>query len=72
MFITSVKNISEEDYNKLLQLSKDNLYSEISDFVSEIANKSLFKPCAYGFSSPNFFEEDGRYFVSWKRWDSCD
>lgn len=72
MFVKSIMKISRDDYSKLLQYSKNNLYSEISDFVENIANDSPFKPCGYGFSDPGFFEEDGKYFVSWKRWSSCD
>ena len=72
MFVKTKVKISEEDYNKLLQYSKNNLSSEVYDFISEIANNSMFPPCGYGFSNPEFFEEDGRYFVSWSRWHSCD
>ena len=72
MFVKSIMNISKDDYNKLLQYSKDNLRSEISDFVENIANESMFKPCGYGFNDPGFFEENGKYFVSWNRWSSCD
>ena len=68
MLVKTIKNISEEDYNKLLKCSKEEIY----EFVLEIANNSMVKPCAYGFYSPRFFEENGRYFVSWERWDSCD
>ena len=72
MYIKTMIKISEEDYNKLFQYSKDNLYAEIYEYVAEIANKSSFPPCGYGFSNPSFFEEDGKYFVSWNRWSSCD
>ena len=68
MHSTMMMKISEEDYNKLLQLSKEDVYC----YIAEIANKSPFPPCGYGFSEPNFFEENGAYFVSWKRWSSCD
>ena len=68
MLVKTIRNISEEDYNKLLICSKE----EVKDFVLEIANKSPFPAFGYGFYSPNFYEEDGRYFVSWERWNSCD
>ena len=68
MLIKTMIKISEEDYNKLLQCSKEDAY----EFIANIANKSPFPPCGYGFSDPSFFEEDGKHFVSWKRWSSCD
>ena len=68
MYIKTLKKISEEDYNKLLQYSKEEVY----EFVVDIANNSPFPPCGYGFSNPSFFEESGKYFVSWSRWGSCD
>lgn len=68
MYIKTKIKISEVDYNKLLQCSKEEMY----DFIADIANKSPFPACGYGFSSPTFFEEDGEHFVSWMRWDSCD
>ena len=55
MYIKTKIKISEVDYNKLLQCSKEETY----DFIADIANKSPFPACGYGFSSPTFFEEDG-------------
>ena len=72
MYIKTMIKISEEDYNKLLKYSKDNLYAEIYEYVAEVANKSPFPPCGYGFNNPYFFEENGNHFVSWNRWGSCD
>ena len=68
MFVKTMMKISEDDYNKLLKCSQE----EVNDFVAEVAQNSPFPPCGYGFSSPNFFEENGRYFVSWERFGSCD
>ena len=68
MRITTVMKISEDDYNKLLQLSKEDAWI----YIADVAENSPFPPCGYGFSDPNFYEENGRHFVSWKRWGSCD
>lgn len=68
MLITTISKISEEDYHKLLISS----YSEISDYVENIANKSMSPPCAYGFYYPDYYVKNGEYFVSWKHYDSCD
>ena len=68
MYITTVMNISEDYYNKLLQCSKEDAYC----YIADITNKSPFPACGYGFSNPNFYEENGKYFVSWERWSSCD
>lgn len=69
MYIQSMIKISEEEYNKLLQLSKEEAYVFMADIVD---TRSSFPPCGYGFSNPSFFEENGNYFVSWRRWGSCD
>lgn len=68
MFIKTMMNISEEDYNKLLKCSKE----EVENFVAEVSNKSPFPACGYGLFSPSFFEENGKYYVSWERFSSCD
>lgn len=72
MFVKTMMKISEEDYNKLLQYSKEDKREDIYEFVVDMANNSSFKPCGYDFSNPSFYEEDGKYFVSWNRWSSCD
>lgn len=68
MYVTTKVKISENDYNKLLQRSKE----EIEDYVLNVAYKSPFSPCGYGFDSPKVFEENGICYASWRYWDSCD
>jgi hypothetical protein len=68
MYITTVINISEDDYNKLLRLTKEEAFC----FMANVAEHSPFHPCGYGFNSPKFYEENGKYYVSWQRWSSCD
>lgn len=68
MFVKTMIKISEDDYNKLLQCSKEDAYC----YIAEISNKSPFPACGYGFSDPEFFEENGKYYASWRRWGSCD
>lgn len=68
MYVTTKIKISENDYNKLIQRSKE----EIEDYVLNVAYKSPFNPCGYGFDNPSIFKEDGIYYASWKYWDSCD
>ena len=68
MYITTKIKISENDYNKLLQRSKE----EIEDYVLNVAYKSPFNPCGYGFDYPSIFKEDDICYASWKHWDSCD
>lgn len=66
--ITTKMEISKNDYKEIVQKPRN----EIEDFVINVAYNSPFPPCGYGFESPSIFEEDGKYYVSWKRYDSCD
>lgn len=68
MLVRTDIKITEEDYNKLRICSQAEFYN----YVEDIANNSAFPPCGYGFTSPNYFEKSGEYFISWGHWDSCD
>lgn len=66
--LKSKVQITQDEYNKLLQCSQ----VEIHDYISEIANKSTYPPCGYGFFSPCLCKEGENYFVSWEHLNSCD
>jgi hypothetical protein len=68
MFITTKVKITEEEYNKLLKCSRD----EVEDYISDVAVKHLWNPAGYGFFRPMFFMQANEYFVSWEHYDSCD
>ena len=68
MFEQSVSEISKEQFEHLQNCE----VSEFHNFIENEAAKSLFPPCAYGFSSPSILYKDDKYFVVWKHWDSCD
>ena len=68
MIVTSKVKITEEEYNNLLQCSKE----EVSDYIVNIATKRMWYPNAYGFYAPMFFKQADEYFVSWEHYDSCD
>ncbi len=68
MLITVKRKITEDEYNKLLQCSKE----EVNNYILEIASKSVLNPAIYGFYRPLFFKQADEFFVSWERYDSCD
>lgn len=68
MLVTTKVKITEDEYNKLLQCSKE----EIRDYIENIATKSALNPAGYGFYAPLFFMQANEYFVSWEHYDSCD
>ena len=67
MVTTKVK-ITEEEYNKLLQLSRE----EVRDYIANSAVKSSYHPAGYGFYCPMFYMQGEEYFVSWEHYTSCD
>lgn len=70
--IKSVKEINEEEYNILIAL-KNKDQAAFCVMIENIAYKSPFSPSGYGCELPmSAYKEDGKYFVSWYRWDSCD
>ena len=67
-YIKTQIEIPENDYNKLIQRTKE----DIEDYVLNIAYKSSYHPCGYGFSYPKVFKEDDICYASWMHYDSCD
>lgn len=71
-YIKTISEINEEEYNKLIVIKRNDIKT-FHERVVEIASKSLFKPNAYGCTIPmEVFQQEGKYYVSWNRWDSCD
>ena len=68
MYIEESRIIPKDDYMMLLHATK----REVSDYVRNIANQSLFPTNAYGFYKPNFKVVNGDYMVTWERFESCD
>ena len=68
MFVQSQKEITKEQFEYL----QDCDIKEFYNFIENEAVNSPFPPCGYGFESPGLLFKDGKYFVSWKRYDSCD
>ena len=68
MFIQSQQEIIKEEFEYL----QDCDIKEFNKAIENIATNSPWHPCAYGFSNPSLLFKDGKYFVTWKRWDSCD
>lgn len=68
MFVQSQKEITKEKFEYL----QDCEIKEFYNFIENEAMNSPFHPCAYGFGSPSILYKDDKYFVTWKRWDSCD
>ena len=67
-YIKMEREIPEDDYNKLVQSPK----KDVDDYILNIAYKSTFHPCGYGFYSPVIYKEDGKCYASWRCYDSCD
>ena len=68
MLITSKVKITEEEYNRLLKLQKE----EVKDYIAGVAVKSAFHPAGYGFYTPMFYKQGDEHFVSWEHYASCD
>ena len=68
MLIKTEIKIPETDYYNLCMST----YAEVSDYIEDVANKSMFPPCGYGFMFPNYYTRNNEYFVSWEHYDSCD
>lgn len=68
MLVTSKVKITEDEYNKLLKCSKE----EVRNYIADIAEKRMWYPAGYGFYAPMFFKQADEYFVSWEHYDSCD
>ena len=60
--IESFYEINEETYQKLLG---DN--QTLKNFGYQVACNSMFKPYQYGFYGCRLFQEDGRFYLGWKR-----
>lgn len=71
-YIRTIKEINKDKYNELLILQNSNIKS-LHEAIEEIAFSSPFPPNAYECTIPmSVYEENGKYYVSWHRWDSCD
>ena len=68
MLVTARREITKKQYIDLQSYS----FKEINDFVLSEAEKSMLNPCAYGFYNPGVIKKDGKYFVTWDHYDSCD
>lgn len=68
MYISSTKEITKEQFEYLKNCNVKDFYA----FIENEAINSPFPPMGYGFSNPNVFCKDGKYFIIWQRWDSCD
>ena len=72
MYIRTVAEITEEEYNKLITIQTTNRKA-FHEMIEDIAYRSPFKPNAYDCTVPmEEFELSGKYYVSWNRWDFCD
>lgn len=65
--ITMKVEISKEDYINY----KDKDYKELSEFIELVASTTVFPPNAYGCYPLGVLEEDGKYFATWERYESC-
>lgn len=69
MIVETKREISKVVYDEhVIQNHK-----ELSDWIeNEVAMKSSFPPMGYGYYGGRLFEQDGKYYVSWRHADSCD
>lgn len=71
-YIKTIMEINKDVYYKLIILQNTNVKC-FHKAIEEIAYLSPFPPNAYECTIPMcVYEENGRYYVSWHRWDSCD
>lgn len=71
-YIRTELEINENEYYKLMT-ARNNSKKQFHDMIEEIAYRSMFKPNAYGCSTPmEVFESCGKFYASWYHWDSCD
>ena len=68
MLVTSKVKITEDEFNKLLECSKE----EVRDYIADIAVKRMWHPAGYGLYRPMFFKQADECFVSWEHYDTCD
>ena len=72
MYIRTVAEITEEEYNKLITIQTTNRKA-FHEMIEDIAYRKGFNPNAYGCELPmSVYEENGKYYATWNRWDSCD
>lgn len=68
MYIESRKEITKEQFLYLQHCD----YKDFYDYINNEAVHSPYHPAGYGFESPKILNKDGKYFVTWTHWDSCD
>ena len=70
-YIKSKAEITEEEYNRINAIKEDR--KTFHEMIEDIAYRKGFHPNAYGCELPmSVYEENGKYYASWNRWDSCD
>lgn len=69
MIVESRAEITKEAYEKL-----ENNPSLIDKYGRTVATNSCFHPCGYGYYGSRILydDSDNRYYLIWKRGDSCD
>jgi hypothetical protein len=69
MLITEKKSISQADYNKYKNESKE----KVEEFVGWAAHFSGYHPAGYGMYNPRVEMVDKyHYYAVWERSDNCD
>lgn len=64
----TIKEITQEDYETHCNMP----YKDLCDWVENIAAKSHFPPCGYGFYGCRIYSDDDKYYVAWTHQTSCD
>jgi hypothetical protein len=65
--ILETVEISKDDFDKV----KNNKL-KMEDFVGELALKSKWHPCGYGFMRPRVYTENDVYYAEWGHSHTCD
>lgn len=60
--------LDKDTYDRYKQMTMTELY----DIVEQIADKTFYRPCAYGLSAIRLYEENERHILSYETQDSCD
>lgn len=68
MWITERKNISQADYKRYVNASKE----KVEEFVGWTAHFSPYPPAGYGMSNPRVEIINNDYYAVWERSNNCD
>ena len=71
MVVQSKHELTVDQYNYLKEFWK-HAPKEAEEIVADIAKQDGYHPAGYGCWGIKVYEEDGKYYVSWKRQNSCD